>query len=152
MQYISSGTDCGIHDYRPGNHCTVRFRLSSPFDGREMSGSLPTASAGVQFRKTQQVYQNLCCLFFVALSFQKPDLVPDLIPPGGALPGPVLLQHLVDFSCFWMSVINMVKELSVLRRSSLAFTGSDEMHCYRLFKATTWDLPNSFCGMEGRSM
>jgi len=52
-----------------------------------MSGSLPTASAGVQFRKAQQVYQKLCCPF-VALSFQKFDLVPDLILPGGALPGP----------------------------------------------------------------
>lgn len=47
-----------------------------------MSGSLPTALAGVQFRKAQQVYQNLCCPF-VALSLQKPDLVPDLILPGG---------------------------------------------------------------------
>lgn len=93
-----------------------------------MSGSLPTASAGVQFRKAQQVYQNLCCPF-VALSFQKLDLVPDLILPGGASPGPVLPQHLVDFSCFWMSVINIVKELPVLRRGLLAFTGKDEMYC-----------------------
>lgn len=88
-----------------------------------MTGSLPTASAGVQLRKAQQVYQNLC-FPFVALSFQKPDLVPDLILPGGALPGPVLPQHLVDFSCFWMSVINIV-----LRRGSLAVTGNDEMYC-----------------------
>lgn len=93
-----------------------------------MSGSIPTASPGVQFRKDQQVYQNLCCLF-VASSFPKPDLVPDLIPPGGALPGLVLPQHLVDFSCFWMSVINIVKELSVLRRVLLAFAGSAEMYC-----------------------
>lgn len=69
-----------------------------------MSGSLPTASAGVQFPEAQQVYQNLCCPF-VALSFQKPDLVPDLILPGGASPGPVLPQHLVDFSCFWTSAL-----------------------------------------------
>lgn len=47
-----------------------------------MSGSRPTTPAGVQFRKAQQVYQNLCCSF-VALSFQKSDLVPDLILPGG---------------------------------------------------------------------
>lgn len=70
MQYISSGTDCVIHDCHPLNHCTVRFRLSSPFDSRDMSGSLPTASAGVQFRKAQQVYQNLCCLF---CSFELPE-------------------------------------------------------------------------------
>ncbi|TNN65581.1 hypothetical protein EYF80_024259 [Liparis tanakae] len=55
-----------------------------------MSGSLPSASAGVQFRKKRPT----------ALSFQKPDLVPDLIPPGGASWGPVPPQHLADFSCF----------------------------------------------------
>lgn len=56
-----------------------------------MSGSLPTASTGVQFRKAQQVYQNLCCPF-VALSFQKPDLVPDLILPGGLRQAPSCLN------------------------------------------------------------
>ena len=64
-----------------------------------MAGSLPITSAGVKFRKAQQVYPNLC-FPFVALSFKKSDLVPDLILPGGALPGLVLPQHLVDFSCF----------------------------------------------------
>lgn len=70
----------------------------------------PTASAGVQFRKAQQVYQNLCWPF-VALSFQKPELVPDLILLGGGLLGSVLPQHLEDFRCFWMSVINIVLSL-----------------------------------------
>ncbi|KAJ4945624.1 hypothetical protein JOQ06_023305, partial [Pogonophryne albipinna] len=56
-----------------------------------MSASLPTAPAGVQFRKTQQVYQNLCCPFG-ALSFQKPDLVPDLILPGGLRRAPSCLN------------------------------------------------------------
>lgn len=32
IQHISSGTDWAIHDWGPLNHCTVRFRLSSPFD------------------------------------------------------------------------------------------------------------------------
>lgn len=62
-----------------------------------MSCSLPTASAGVQFRKAQQVYQNLCCPF-VALSFKKPDLVPDLILPRG------LRQALSCLNIWWTSV------------------------------------------------
>lgn len=98
-----------------------------------MRGSLPTASTGVQFRKAQQVYQNLCCPF-VALSFQKPDLVPDLILPGGGgcvgpRPAPSSLNIWWTSAAFGWSVINIVKELPVLRRGSPAFTGTGETYC-----------------------
>lgn len=33
-QCVSSGTDWAIPDWGPLNHCTVRFRLSSPFDSQ----------------------------------------------------------------------------------------------------------------------
>ena len=79
----------------------------------------PPPTLGVQFPEAQQVYQNHCCPF-VALRAQKPDLVPDLILPGGLRRAcPACLQHLVDFSCSWMSVINIVKDFPVLMRGLL---------------------------------
>lgn len=90
-QYVTSGTGCATHNYCSLKCFTVRFRLSCPLWQLATSRSLPTAFAGVQFRKAQQVYQNLCCLS-VALSFQKPDLVPDLILPGGLHQAPSCLN------------------------------------------------------------
>lgn len=138
IRCTSSWTDWAIHDWEPLKHCTPRFSLSAPFDSRQWVLLFPTPLLGVQFRKAQQVYQNLCCPPpLVALSFQKRDLVPDLILAGGASPGPVLPQHLVDFSCFLRSVINIVKELPVLRSGSLGFTTNNEMYCLhvRSFKS-----------------
>lgn len=85
IRCISLGRDWAIYGWGPLNHCTERFRLSAPFDSRQWVVLFPPPSTGVRCPKAQQVYQNLCCPF-VALSFQKPELVPDLILPGGALP------------------------------------------------------------------
>ena len=81
------------------------------------------------YDKALQVHHSHCGPFVVPLRSQKPDLVPDLIPPGGLRRAPSCPNIWLASAAFCMSVVNIVKELPVPRSGWLASTGNDEMYC-----------------------
>ena len=105
------------------------FRRSEPFDGSSCDCFSPPPTLVSPYCKALQVYHSHCCPFFVALRSQKPDLVPDLIPPGGLCRAPSCPNIWLASAAFCMSVVNIVKELPVPSRGWPASTGNDEMYC-----------------------
>lgn len=107
-----------IHpDCSPLNDCTVYpFQPPLTVAGERFSSHRP--SRCLVSKHPTGISESL----FFFCSFERPETRSCTWPyfVFGALLGPVLFQHLAEFSCFWMSVIDIVKELSVLRRRLLA--------------------------------